>query len=198
MPRFAFLAPSWSWASVKYAVHSCFEVADPGKSGSIQMVKFVSSNLEMASDDPYGQVCGGYIELYGRLFPYSNDMYTPIYNSNLDFNHTFSPRLKRYVDSEAPSDTSEKNNKFILPIGYLRYPYMSRIREPIKFENMVWDFAGALLLQLCNTTPQKVYKRIGCVIIHRDGNIYGISGVKVPIDSMNYSQDEDLELIRII
>ncbi|KAI9648105.1 hypothetical protein NHQ30_002734 [Ciborinia camelliae] len=58
-----FTAPSWSWASLKSEVE-IFPIVN----GDIEeLCQILEANVDLASDNPYGQVCGGYIKLKGNL-----------------------------------------------------------------------------------------------------------------------------------
>jgi hypothetical protein len=203
--EFFILAPSWSWVAVNCQVYSCFELLrDYGRIEARRLVEYVTAKLDTVSEDPYGQVCGGYLELRGKLFPCSSSMYTTLCNSTLDIRDPGSVLIgsSRYIDEKTSDQTCEEDHIFVLPIGYLDYPYVGSNRFPDNKRKAVshwkYDYTGALILRSCNTAPQKTYKRVGCIIMCKDGEIPGTNGMKFPIDLLDKLQDEDLEVIRII
>lgn len=63
----AFIAPSWSWASLNAEINL---PQTPSKTGEMEaFCQILETHIELASDDVFGQVCSGSIKVKGELAP---------------------------------------------------------------------------------------------------------------------------------
>jgi hypothetical protein len=68
----AYLAPSWSWASVlgnHYAMSSTWKVRDALASSTLKTAQIIDVYTIPKGNDPFGQISGGELVLRGRFFP---------------------------------------------------------------------------------------------------------------------------------
>jgi hypothetical protein len=101
--------------------------------------------------------------------------------------------LSRYIDNTITKETSDSDEKFILPIGRLAYPYID-----LDYPTSVRYFSGALVLQSCNRGPELTYERIGCICMREDGEIPGTDGMKYPVELFASIHQDELDVIRLV
>ena len=66
-------APTWSWASVDGPVS--YKKTTPFMSSAEKLVKYIGGRIITATDDHFGQVLSGYIDLRGPLTRCSTTMF---------------------------------------------------------------------------------------------------------------------------
>ncbi|RMJ14871.1 hypothetical protein CDV36_005460 [Fusarium kuroshium] len=151
-----YVAPSWSWASVKGII-----LPFDDKKIDVALVDVLGVETEPTNGDPFGQLCGGTLTLDGVLFKF------PHISEMLLDHRNFRQKPSYNGDALALDDCGVDD------YGSLDTWFLPLAVSSAASKHPDLNICGIILQKARGTSETAAYTRIGRVVVSHDGDIAG-------------------------
>ncbi|KAJ4213319.1 hypothetical protein NW759_011161 [Fusarium solani] len=150
-----YIAPSWTWASVKGAILACIETIDA------PLADVLNVETQLSNGDPFGQLCGGRLTLFGVLFKFPGIREMVLKWENFALKPSYSDEGLAFDDCGI--DDYGCLDSWFMPVA---------IASAVS-RNPELNICGIVLQKATGTSETVAYTRVGYAVVSDDGDIAG-------------------------